>query len=239
MKLRSFALAFCIATAATGCQKKEPQKSPEEIARAEARKLKAEKFRELQKQAKERQEAAKNEPPPPSRCGGQMAKELRLVKADPKGDRVIWSKTNSDVVFAAGAVTPERSGKKLVRRTWIPLTAVVPEKENFSAIEVVPCVGEPVRIEAADLKADPERYRLTLNRRGALKLLNIPAAETTPAATGPAAPAADPKAADKDPDETDDEGDAGSGPKTAGEKSPLKKGRRDVGRNLYEFRLIP
>lgn len=208
---------------ATGCWKSEKDKQ------AEARQKKVEELRKWQADMKAKREARKNEPPPPNRCAEKQAKELRLAK----GEAVLWTKPNPEVVKLPGSVIPERRGKKVEGRAWLPVRSLVPEKETVSAIEVVPCVGEPVRIGWKDIESDPDRYRVTVNRRGVMKLIDQPAAP---------ADAADTAAAEADGEgEGDGEGeDKPAEVSQPAADAPTKKFRRkDVARNLYEIRLVP
>lgn len=211
------------------CKKKEPERTPEQAAAIEARKQRAAELREWQKKARERREASKDRPPVPSRCTGRISKELRLVR----GETVIWTKPNTEVVRLPGSVTPEKRGKPLEQRTWIAMENLIPAGEKPAAIEMVPCRGEPFRIAAADLTASPGRFRLSVNRRGMIKLMDMAAVQG--GGTG-----------EPDTGETDDEGDgtgpAGEGAQNGADSEPEspapRSRRRDVGRNFHELRLV-
>lgn len=156
---------------------------------------------------------------------------MRLVR----GETVIWTKPNTEVVRLPGSVTPEKRGKPLELRTWIAMENLIPAGEKPAAVEMVPCRGKPFRIAAADLAASPGRFRLSVNRRGMIKLMDMAAVQG--GATG------EPDTGETDDDaEGDGTGPAGEDAQSGADSEPEtpapRSKRRDVGRNFHELRLV-
>lgn len=161
----------------------------------------------------------------PSRCAARTSDQLRLLR----GDTVVWTRPNRELMQLPGVVAPEGGGK--ARGPWLPLGVLAADGAVPKAIEFVPCTGDPVRIDWAAVTSSPERFRVVANRRGVLRLLDHQP-DGGGVSTVSEAPA---EGADEGEGEGGGDGD-GSG---AGDGSGKKRPRRTLGRNFYEVRLVP